>query len=96
MRFEDAGGGSPAVRNLSGYAPAARGSGVGSALLEAVKTWARESGTPILECWVSEGNDPAIELYRRHGLTETDETQILRDGSSVTVRRMQAQLIRRP
>lgn len=75
--------------------PTARGAGVGSALLEAVKTWARNHGAPVLECWVSEGNDPAIELYRTHGLIDTDATQLLRDGSTVTVRKMQAQLTSR-
>jgi ribosomal protein S18 acetylase RimI-like enzyme len=77
-------------------APIARGSGVGSALLEAVETRACEQGTPVLECRVSQGNDPALGLYQKYGLIETDETQLLSDGSSVTVRKMQAQLTSRP
>ena len=77
-------------------APVARGSGVGSALLEVVEAWARECDTPVVECWVSEGNDPAVELYRKHGFSETDETQHLRDGSPVTVRKMQTHRTTRP
>jgi GNAT superfamily N-acetyltransferase len=72
--------------------PTARGLGLGSALLEAVKTWARQHDAGILECWVSEGNERAIRLYRNHGLIETNETQLLRGHSSVTVRKMKALL----
>lgn len=76
-------------------APQARGLGVGSALLEAVVRWSGELGVGVVECWVSEGNEPAASLYRCHGFTETDETQFLREGSTASVRKMRAQLTSR-
>ena len=49
-------------------APAARGKGIGRALLEAVVAHARsKDGLLSLTLTVTEGNEPAVSLYRRVG-----------------------------
>lgn len=48
-------------------APAARGHGVGDALIGAALRWARTQGARRLALDVRQGNLPAILLYRRHG-----------------------------
>ncbi|UED84733.1 GNAT family N-acetyltransferase [Streptomyces profundus] len=50
---------------------AARGLGVGGRLIEAVETWALESGGATLRLTVLAGNEPAIARYLRHGFTAT-------------------------
>ena len=54
--------------------PAARGNGIGQALIDAVVAWA--DGEPV-ELWVTHGNDPAIALYERAGFAVTDDVQPL-------------------
>lgn len=54
--------------------PAARGRGVGQALIDAVAAWS--AGEPI-ELWVTHGNDPAIALYERADFVVTDDVQPL-------------------
>ena len=41
--------------------------GIGEALVESVKTWARSRGHACLHLWVVSVNAPAIALYRRCG-----------------------------
>lgn len=48
-------------------APAARGAGVGDALLDAVVAWAHSTGATELGLEVVSDNQPAIDLYLRHG-----------------------------
>lgn len=43
--------------------PAVRGRGVGSALIEAVRDWAREQGCGTVYCQTHEGNAVARRLY---------------------------------
>jgi ribosomal protein S18 acetylase RimI-like enzyme len=57
--------------------PAARGLGVGEALVEAAAFWAREHGYRALFLWVTESNRPARSLYERCGFTPTGERQPL-------------------
>jgi GNAT superfamily N-acetyltransferase len=47
--------------------PAARGTGVGRALLDAVETWASRWGAREIVLWVFDSNRPAIRLYETGG-----------------------------
>jgi ribosomal-protein-alanine N-acetyltransferase len=47
--------------------PAARGTGVGRALLEAVQAWGSSWGAKEIVLWVFESNRPAIRLYETSG-----------------------------
>ncbi len=58
-------------------APEARGQGVGEALVQAVVTWARDTGHSRLLLDVADGNQPAIRLYERTGFLPTGETGAL-------------------
>lgn len=62
-------------------APAGRGKGVGNALMTAIEDWARSIGATTLELSVVPGNDPAHDLYLRHGYVDTDELgDLMPDG----------------
>ncbi|WUJ73091.1 GNAT family N-acetyltransferase [Kribbella soli] len=62
-------------------APAGRGKGVGNALMTAIEDWARSIGAPALKLSVVPGNDPAHDLYLRHGYVDTDEPgDLMPDG----------------
>jgi GNAT superfamily N-acetyltransferase len=56
---------------------AARRTGVGVALVEAVLGWARACGAARLTLWVTSGNDPAVALYQRCGFRPTGATRPL-------------------
>ena len=51
-------------------APAARGHGVGDALIDAALRWVRTQGARRVALDVRQGNLPAIALYRRHGFCD--------------------------
>jgi ribosomal protein S18 acetylase RimI-like enzyme len=57
--------------------PAARGHGVGEALIEAVTGWARSRGYAAMHLWVTVGNPHAQALYERLGFSATGERQPL-------------------
>ncbi|MET9313784.1 GNAT family N-acetyltransferase [Kribbella sp. NPDC003505] len=62
-------------------APAGRGKGVGNALMTAIEDWARGIGAATLKLSVVPGNDPARNLYLRHGYVDTDEPgDLMADG----------------
>ncbi|MEU8227783.1 GNAT family N-acetyltransferase [Kribbella sp. NPDC048915] len=62
-------------------APEGRGRGVGDALMTAVEEWARGTGATTLRLSVAPGNDPAHDLYLRHGYVDTDELgDLMPDG----------------
>jgi GNAT superfamily N-acetyltransferase len=50
-----------------------RGRGVGDALVGDVLDWAGESGYRRVDLWVLESNEPARQLYRRHGFVAQDD-----------------------
>jgi GNAT superfamily N-acetyltransferase len=51
-----------------------------------VVSWARSAGARTLVLQVTEGNEPALALYRRVGFVATDELSPLRPGSALRVR----------
>ncbi|GAA1135854.1 GNAT family N-acetyltransferase [Kribbella jejuensis] len=62
-------------------APEGRGKGVGNALMQAIENWARTIGVTALKLSVVPGNDPAHNLYLRHGYVDTDELgDLMPDG----------------
>lgn len=75
----------PGTAELVGMwvAPAARRAGVGDALVARVVAWAAGEGAGALRLCVTEGNEGAERLYRRHGFVRTGcvETRT-RDGLS--------------
>lgn len=72
--------------------PAARGRGVGEALVDAAAGWARDRGHPALFLWVTESNEPARRLYERCGFTATGERQQLPSNPALTELRMRLPL----
>ncbi|MFF4953412.1 GNAT family N-acetyltransferase [Streptomyces chattanoogensis] len=52
---------------------AARGHGVGDSLMRAVEEWARQVRADVLELAVTPGNEHALALYRRNGMTDTGQ-----------------------
>lgn len=58
-------------------APEFRRIGAARRLVDAVLEWAREGPAASVELWVTQGNDPAIELYRSAGFRETGDHQAL-------------------
>jgi GNAT superfamily N-acetyltransferase len=69
-------------------APEFRSHGVGPRLVEAAVDWAKGSGVSLAELWVTEGNARAAAFYQRHGFRPADDTQALRLGSDLTVRKL--------
>ncbi len=61
-------------------APAARGRGVGEALVDVVLGWAIDAGYEQVMLWVVEGNSAAESLYRRTGFRRTGSVQMVRPG----------------
>lgn len=71
-------------------APAARGSGVGSALLAAIEGWARDAGVARLRLEVVKSNRSARDLYRRNGFVEVVDLKLSAEGlESVMMKELQ-------
>ena len=68
--------------------PAARGSGIGRALVEEIVRWARSDGSPVLRLRVTQSNDAAVRLYTRAGFSDEGLRLPLREGSDVTTMSM--------
>lgn len=63
--------------------PAARGRGVGEALVATVINWASKRNAESVHLWVTETNSHARALYERLGFTPTGERQSLPWDSSL-------------
>jgi GNAT superfamily N-acetyltransferase len=57
--------------------PAARGTGLGARLIDAVAEWSRERGAIALELSVTTNNEAAAELYARTGFVPTGQVRPL-------------------
>jgi GNAT superfamily N-acetyltransferase len=68
--------------------PAARGRGVGDALVAEVLAWARERGYAEVGLRVADGNEPARKLFLRNGFTPTGEREPLDSDPSVGTERL--------
>ena len=66
--------------------PAARGRGVGRALLATLSQLAIERGCRRLEWWVLDWNEPAISFYRSLGAEAMDEWTVFRLSGERLVR----------
>ena len=75
--------------------PAARGQGIGAALVDAVTDWARERGAAQLYLGVTSTNHPAIRLYHRCGFKPTGQREPLRHTPAETVLEMVRDVPRR-
>jgi RimJ/RimL family protein N-acetyltransferase len=73
-------------------APRFRQMGVAAELLEAAMQWARESGAGRGELWVTEENAVALSFYKKAGFQPTADTQRLREGSHLIVRKLETDL----
>jgi len=69
-------------------APAARGRGVGDALIAAVQAHARSTGFPRVALRVAPDNLPAVTLYQRHGFAFRDEWVALQSHPEIAVQTM--------
>ena len=72
--------------------PDHRNTGVASALLDAVRSWARDAGATRLTLWVTRTNDPAATLYRRAGFTPTGDSKPLPSNPLLTEDKLMLEL----
>ncbi len=84
------GGPAPGIPDAAaGYSmwvdPAERGKGLGSALIDAIKTWAKDAGYANLGLGVITTNTQAIALYERLGFVETGDRFQIRTDPDVTI-----------
>ena len=68
--------------------PAARGLGVGRALVEAAAAWTKAHGFGTLSLWVTESNTSARRLYDQCGFKPTGERQPLPSDPALAEIRM--------
>ena len=67
-----------------------------SALVEAVKAWARDDGATRLMLWVTLDNHAATGLYRSSGFTETGSTRTLPSTTALMEVQLSLALIQVP
>ena len=66
-------------------APVVRRRGVGRALAEGVKDWARARGATTLETQVTENNEPAVRFYTGLGFADTGRREPLRSNPALQI-----------
>jgi ribosomal protein S18 acetylase RimI-like enzyme len=70
--------------------PAVRRDGVGTRLIDAVTTWARDNGASTLRLGVAASNEGAVTMYRRCGFRPaSSDGYALREGSAVSCMAME-------
>ena len=69
--------------------PAARGLGVGHALLTEATDWARSQGVHHIRLGVTVAQSPAMRLYRSHGFYPVGDPEPLREGSPTMAQTME-------
>lgn len=79
---------SPVEIGAMWVSPTVRGRGIGAALLASPLEWTRAHGVRLAELWVTESNTSAESFYEGFGFQPTAETQPLRPGSNLTVRKL--------
>jgi GNAT superfamily N-acetyltransferase len=70
-------------------APDLRGAGVGRRLMRAAEEWGQGSGVTRSELWVTETNQAAVRFYESLDYLPTEDTEMLREGSQLVVRKLQ-------
>ncbi len=66
--------------------PAARGRGIGQALLESAVGFAREHGAGEIVLGVTDGNDAARTLYETYGFADNGDSEPLASNPTLNVR----------
>ena len=69
-------------------APDRRGAGIGRRLIQAAEEWGKDRGVIRSELWVTEANHAAVHFYESLDYLPTDDTQMLREGSNLVVRKL--------
>ena len=72
--------------------PESRRTAVGTALVAAVREWARQDGARTLSLWLLDGNDAGAALYRGCGFAPTGESTPLPRDPSLTEHRWELAL----
>jgi GNAT superfamily N-acetyltransferase len=70
-------------------APDLRGTGIGKRLVHAAEEWGKDCGVTRSELWVTEANQAAVHFYESLDYLPTGDTQPLRAGSGLVVRKLQ-------
>jgi hypothetical protein len=60
-----------------------------SARLSRSEEWGKDCGVSRSELWVTEANQAAVHFYESLDYLPTDDTQMLREGSGLIVRKLQ-------
>lgn len=72
-------------------APSHRRRGIGTALLQAVKAWARDQGFRRLRLWAPAASAAALALYRRTGFRETGQRRPMPGNEALQIVEMECE-----
>ena len=68
--------------------PSHRRTGLGKRLLHTILDWARDAGTSCVRLRVTQGNAPALRLYRNAGFEDEGDPVPLRPGADLKAQYM--------